>query len=511
MKETTLSHGRFTNVEFWVATSIFIVALIFFIAPSIDGEVSRLYAPNKASFEHAGVSFNYYQHYLIPTLIRFGCYFLAFSLLSFRLLPNLLDKEKWRTALVWIILILIGVFLINMLTSLYLKRYLFFGRMSMKAAYNTLWQQTFVYTLGLVLLFAAYSILKYGGIALYHRIAAKASKSKYVSREWQLLALVWITGALFFAMLNAPEIVLFWLASVPSAVVLYRLSFKILIPSAYKKRRPLLMYFLYVAPLAFALFVIVVIVLIGITDNGDMSSGIAAGNAFFQFLLVAPGVWILFRHRMKDSEELFALKTELGRSTANLDFLRSQINPHFLFNALNTIYGTAIQEGAERTSEGVQKLGDMMRFMLQENVQEKISITREIDYLNNYISLQRLRTDGSAGIRIQVDIQPEISPLVQIAPMLLIPFIENAFKHGISLREESHIKISLEVKGHMLYFDVYNTKHLRPQHDPEKDSNGIGLVNVKQRLQLLYPNRHELMIRETAKDFFVHLMVNLEK
>ncbi len=202
------------------------------------------------------------------------------------------------------------------------------------------------------------------------------------------------------------------------------------------------------------------------------------------------------------------LQKELGQSTAKLDFLRSQINPHFLFNALNTLYGTAIQENAERTGEGIQQLGDMMRFMLYENMQKKISLEREIEYLENYIHLQRLRTDINPNIVIQAQIQQQFD-YAQISPMLLIPFVENAFKHGISFREPSHIKIALERKGNTLYFDVYNSRHSKTENDPEKDISGIGLNNVKQRLQLLYPGKHELLIRENSKEFFVHLNVVL--
>jgi LytS/YehU family sensor histidine kinase len=200
----------------------------------------------------------------------------------------------------------------------------------------------------------------------------------------------------------------------------------------------------------------------------------------------------------------------LKQRSANIDFLRSQINPHFLFNALNTLYGTAIQENADRTSEGIQQLGDMMRFMLQENMQDKISLAREIDYLNNYISLQRLRTDTNPIVQIQTHIQDREN-IYQIAPMLLIPFVENAFKHGISFREPSHIKVNLEIKDGTLFFDVYNSKHIKTGNDPEKDKSGIGLENVKQRLKLSYPNKHELIIRDTTKEYFVHLTIQLAK
>jgi two-component system, LytTR family, sensor kinase len=172
------------------------------------------------------------------------------------------------------------------------------------------------------------------------------------------------------------------------------------------------------------------------------------------------------------------------------------------------LYGTAIQEKAERTSEGVQKLGDMMRFMLRENMQEKISLSREIDYLENYIALQRLRTDNNPVIQIQTSIDTQ-QTIYQIAPMLLIPFVENAFKHGISFREPSYIKVSLEIKDKTLYFGVSNSRHDRNGSDPEKDKSGIGLENVQQRLKLLYPNRHDLQIRDTPAEFFIHLTIQL--
>lgn len=229
-------------------------------------------------------------------------------------------------------------------------------------------------------------------------------------------------------------------------------------------------------------------------------------NSVLQMFITIPVTWLLYKRHVKGNEQLNVLKKELGQSNASIDFLRSQINPHFLFNALNTIYGTALQEGAERTGEAVQKLGDMMRFMLQENMQDKIPLSREIEYLNNYISIQKLRTDSNPNIRIETDIQENLT-LFQIAPMLLIPFVENAFKHGISFREPSHIKIRLEVKDQRLYFEVYNLKHSRYNNDPEKYKTGIGLENVKQRLELMYPRKHELVIGNTEKEFFVHLTI----
>lgn len=334
-------------------------------------------------------------------------------------------------------------------------------------------------------------------------------KYKTIFRNGSIAVLLWLLSMVLLAAGEAErELLVLWGVLIPFGILFYTVSFYSLIPTSYTRRVPWRAYFLRtllvltisMLPLAFFISLFY--------EDAEISIPYCISNFFFQLLITAPLCWYSYKRYMKNNEEVIVLKKELGRSTANLDFLRSQINPHFLFNALNTIYGTAIQEKAERTSEGIEKLGDMMRFMLQENMQEKISLTREIDYLQNYISLQRLRTDPSPGISIESFIQDPVTN-VQIAPMLLIPFVENAFKHGISFREPSHIKVTLEVKDKNLYFDVYNSRHERTEGDPEKDKSGIGLTNVKQRLQLLYKNKHELIIRENGKEFFVHLTIQL--
>lgn len=294
---------------------------------------------------------------------------------------------------------------------------------------------------------------------------------------------------------------------IPFGIFLYRYSMISAIPQSYKKKYPFLSYagkillILIISQLPIWLLLMLLT-----AGDGEVTFGIL--NVPVHLFVTAPFAWLVYKRRMKGREEVTHLKKELGQTSANFDFLRSQINPHFLFNALNTIYGTAIQENATRTSEGIEKLGDMMRFMLQENIKEKISLTREIEYLNNYISLQKLRTESSDTVIIQTDIQEETENM-QIAPMLLIPFVENAFKHGISFRELSVISVTLEVKEGVLHFDVFNNKHPKNENDPEKNESGIGLVNVRQRLQLQYPGQHDLYIRETSKEFFIHLILNL--
>jgi len=304
------------------------------------------------------------------------------------------------------------------------------------------------------------------------------------------------------------EVTIIWSEVVWVAIGVYWYSMEKLIPQVLAAGRTFEGYLLKVLTLLAISFFPIALLIYIIFKRVEAPIIINLFNAGAVCFVVMPLSWHLFGKRTSKTRELQGLKTALGRSSANLDFLRSQINPHFLFNALNTLYGTSLQENAERTGEGIQRLGDMMRFMLQENVQEKISLTREVDYLNNYIQLQKLRTETSSDIIITTEIDEEIKGL-EIAPMLLIPFVENAFKHGISLREPSHIKISLQTRNKVLYFDVSNSIHPKGLNDPERDKSGIGLENVKQRLNLLYPNKHELTIRESAKEFFIHLTVTL--
>jgi two-component system LytT family sensor kinase len=223
-------------------------------------------------------------------------------------------------------------------------------------------------------------------------------------------------------------------------------------------------------------------------------------------LVTVPISWLIFRQWKDKILQMKGLETALGQSEADLQFLKAQINPHFLFNALNTIYGTALQEEAGRTAEGVQRLGDMMRFMLHENNLERIPMSKEIDYLKNYIALQELRTQASETIHIETIID-DACPDFSIAPMLLIPFVENAFKHGISLREPSWIRLQLHCEGKKIQYEVRNSIHPRREGDPEKGRSGIGLKNVLHRLKLLYPGRHEFYMHQDEKEFFVQLTI----
>jgi sensor histidine kinase YesM len=238
------------------------------------------------------------------------------------------------------------------------------------------------------------------------------------------------------------------------------------------------------------------IILIGFLVNGII------------LLIINPLSNLIFKKYENLTGKIFNLSTEVGQGQANLDFLRSQINPHFLFNALNTLYASALMENAEKTSDGIQKLGDMMRFMLHENQQPKISLSREIDYLRNYLDLQMLRFGSQENLDVDFQINTD-GCQGQIAPMLLIPFVENAFKHGISSKEKSWIRMNLRCISGSVHLDLVNSVHPAKSTERSNETSGIGLENVKKRLNLVYPNRHQLNIVSNDSDFFVHFSVQI--
>jgi two-component system LytT family sensor kinase len=230
------------------------------------------------------------------------------------------------------------------------------------------------------------------------------------------------------------------------------------------------------------------------------------GFWLIEVLIVTPISWLFYQQRKDKIQQLRGVEQELIRSRADLQFLRSQINPHFLFNALNTLYGTALLEKSEHTAEGIQKLGDMMRFMLHQNSLDFIPMRAEIEYLKNYISLQKLRTQSSSDIIIEENIDDNLCNH-DIIPMLLIPFVENAFKHGISLSEKSWIKIKLNCDSDHISFEVRNSIHSLQYTDMERGRSGIGLKNVEQRLKLIYPNRYQLHLGVEGAEFIAQLSI----
>lgn len=502
MKDFITNPVNFKKIEFWAATTIFVFLVFFHISDAVNID----WPPNQGTPAPQRYPFDYYFIYkLIQYVILYG----TFLVLNFVIVPRLVRKEVLLVNIVSILVIYLVIASMFGTMATYLKYAMVPGARTNWTTHIFQFQNSFLYALWLLLVFGFYSVIKYTGLYILTRSETIQSRYKFVTPGGLLAFVLWMIAMFFLIAGGAHSILIAGFGLVVLfGILFYWFAFHKLIPGSLLKKNPFRNY-LGKCFLVLLLSLIPVGLLAAlITQDDDPAVAIPMFNAAFHLLITAPLTWVIFKRFLAGTEELAGLKIELGRSTANFDFLRSQINPHFLFNALNTIYGTALQEKAERTSEGIEKLGDMMRFMLQENMQDKISLTREIDYLNNYISLQKLRTDANPSVHIVAHIEQPVIP-VQIAPMLLIPFVENAFKHGISFREPSHIKVTMEVKDKTLYFDVANSKHPKQESDPEKGKSGIGLTNVKQRLQLLYPGKHELIIRETGKDFFIHLTVHL--
>ncbi|WP_259068363.1 sensor histidine kinase [Mucilaginibacter sp. X4EP1] len=192
---------------------------------------------------------------------------------------------------------------------------------------------------------------------------------------------------------------------------------------------------------------------------------------------------------------------ENQRLTAELAFLKSQINPHFLFNSLNSIYSLAYQR-SETTPEAILKLSEIMRYMLYECNDNKVDLEKELQYLQNYIDLQKIRFGNKAYIDYKVEGKVEHQ---QIVPLLLIAFIENAFKHGVANNALTPIRLLIDVEDSHLHFYMQNKKH-RNNRD---EVGGIGLNNVKRRLDLLYPGKYNLDVRDETDTYTVELSLVL--
>ena len=208
------------------------------------------------------------------------------------------------------------------------------------------------------------------------------------------------------------------------------------------------------------------------------------------------------------SDKLAADRLARQRQEENMktevSFLRSQINPHFIFNILNNLVALEQMKSPE-LGPTILKLSGLMQYMLYDTDEERVSLGREVEYLQSYIDLQRQRFGQKVPITVSMDAG---SGNYEIEPMLLIPFVENAFKHGVGLIESPGIEIMLRVRAGVLFFAVRN--RYNPDSAEEKDKgSGIGLGNVKRRLKLLYASQHRLLLSRSEGWFLVSLELNL--
>jgi len=224
----------------------------------------------------------------------------------------------------------------------------------------------------------------------------------------------------------------------------------------------------------------------------------------FQTLLFENYVYIFFSIAISYVGEYFETQKkqqelEKEQAITELAYLKSQINPHFLFNTLNDIYSLTYQK-AEMAPEAVLKLSELLRYMLKESNDRFASVEREINYLKNVVELFEIGQKGSAYIDLEINGDYKNK---KIAPLILINFIENAFKHGIVSDPKNPVRIKLYINESDFDFEVFNKKN----KDYKDKTGGIGLTNVQRRLALIYPDRHKLEIIDENDTFTVHLNI----
>ncbi|MBK8278990.1 MAG: sensor histidine kinase [Saprospiraceae bacterium] len=207
----------------------------------------------------------------------------------------------------------------------------------------------------------------------------------------------------------------------------------------------------------------------------------------------------------KQQQTMRDLETQNMQS--ELKFLKAQINPHFLFNTLNSLYALTIKK-SDQAPEIVIKLSEMMRYMLYECNERRVSLEKEVNYIQNYLDLEALRQSNLVDIDFKVNGKVDH---LKIAPLVFIPFLENSFKHGVNHQlSDAYVYVTLNVSANKIDFIIENSKSSGLPVILPKPQGGIGLINVRRRLELIYPGEHSIDIDDQHQAYTVHLSLNLD-
>ena len=194
-------------------------------------------------------------------------------------------------------------------------------------------------------------------------------------------------------------------------------------------------------------------------------------------------------------------ETENEKLNTELSFLKSQVNPHFFFNTLNNIYSLAIVR-SEKTAPAVMKLSSIMRYILTETQRDLVPLSNEVDFIHNFIDLQKVRLTDKVTLNFTTEGGTDN---LLVAPLLFIPFVENAFKYGVSTKEASTINIEIRTEGNTIHFNAVN--YIVASENNLMENTGIGINNVKRRLELMYPGKHKLVTSDKDNHYTVHLEI----
>ncbi|WP_194775868.1 sensor histidine kinase [Pararhodonellum marinum] len=463
---------QFREIEWWLLTILFLAIILSNFLQG--GNVSHFHNDDYIR------TVRYFANIFIPIIL-----FLAFSLVHIKLIPNYLKDKKKAKFIIYSLLV-------------------FFASMGLTLAFafnaeytQDAWMPFYFNTIAV---YVGYLV----AVKILQELVHPPRLQDYLIYNILRLLAIYIFTLIFLFQLQfvvLPDPVLVTYAIILPAFILVVVYNFFLIYQYRKANRTSEANAYYILLLA---GVLGLTLFVAINSHSFVPVYFGVGMVLLIMVIIIPLSNLFFKKYEAILGEINTLSYQVDQGQANLDFLRSQINPHFLFNSLNTLYGTALQESAERTAEGVQKLGDMMRFMLHENHRDRIPVEREKEYLQHYVDLQLLRLKDQEKVEIVFKTKEEPCS-GELAPMLLIPFVENAFKHGISLQNKSWVKINLTCSEQKVDLDVHNSIHPKQAQDPEMEASGVGLANVRKRLELLYAEQHELVIRENDMEFFVHL------
>lgn len=348
---------------------------------------------------------------------------------------------------------------------------------------------------------------------------------KKISRSTILQAVVWISLLNLFLFTGNPadKLPMFYLVTtlrVLMYVIFFNAVFHALLPLYFSGRKNLFYLFL---PVAFAGY-------IGVSVLTDLTIGrhermmkqtpeqvIAIRREKPLVFILIPPIFIsmalfgaaatfrgfsAFEHKKQAEEEANRRRLE-----AEIALLKSQINPHFLVNTLNNLYALSLTE-PEKTPDALLKLSEMVGYVLYDCAKPMVALSSDVDFIKNYIALQGMRLPPNVTLNVDL---PESPPEhLQIEPMILIPFIENAFKHGLTTRQACEIAVSLHITDKHLSLNVQNPV-LPPKSEENGNPSGVGMANTRQRLEHTYAEKHTLQVANDGYTYRVVLDINLEK
>jgi len=346
-----------------------------------------------------------------------------------------------------------------------------------------------------------------------------------IRRQILLQAAVWISIWSIFVFAGgtadkSPNFYFMWVVRVAGDAIFFNVVYYLILPFYFSGRKKV---FYWLSPLVFVVYLSLKIVIDFNLDEryrnqqqeADQTEQPARKEIPWLFIilprafmgLVLFGTAASFRgfsafEKKKEAEE----EANRRRLEAEIKLLKSQINPHFLLNTLNNLYAIALTE-PEKTPDGLLKLSEMMNYILYECAKPEVPLVLDIEFIENYIALQRLRLPPNSTLHVEL---PKTLPKdLYIEPMILIPFIENAFKHGLTTKQACDIYIAIKINNNQLTLCVKNPV-LPPKQAQTGNPSGVGLANTQQRLKHSYPENHRLEIKNDGQEHQVKLELNLE-